>query len=683
MRMEKTRKYEWLAAALIIIIGFAVYANSLRGQFIWDDDTLIKENVLLRSWNNIGRFFTTDIANSGGTLSSSYRPLQMISYTADYSFWKLNVFGYHLTNILLHILAALGIYALIAFLFKNKLLGWITGILFAVHPIHTEAVAYISGRADILSLLFILSCFLIYLQPSYFSHRMGIRLAIIFLIYSAALLSYEGSLGFPLLLLVYHFSFNEKIKWREFITVLTAGAAYIILRVSVIKLFIPVTFYVSFLERLSGFFAAVTNYIRLLLLPLNLHMEYGIQWFSYANPQVIIGMLIVIAGMIVFWKQRGKGDKLVSFAVGWFFIGLIPVANIIYPIHVYMAEHWLYLPSIGFFLLAAKAIMNICRRKNQRPLIIGACVGLLCFYGYLTIKQNVLWRDPVSFYLYTLKYAPNSQRVHHNLGIAYRELEQYDKAIASFEKSIETAPNVSKGYQALADIYFKMDKYDEAAAQYDRVIALNDRDGSAYCGRGVMYMHMNKQDEAIASFKKAIELNPDFSEAYNNLANVYASDKKFEEAAKLYKKAMQIQPRDFFAMQNLMEMYKKIIESSPKDANARFELGTLYMLTGKNKEAMDYYKTSLELAPDNAELRNNMGILYMQTQKWNEAIAAYEQALKIDPQFAAAHNNLADAYYTVGKYAPALEHAEKASALGYKVDQHFLSQLRRRKGLTP
>jgi len=151
----------FFSVLLIIILGFAIYGNSLYGQFIWDDKYLIEKNITITNWSNLPRIFTEDIVSGAGRRSQSYRPFQMLTYMIDFSLWKSDVRGYHLTNVLLHILVALGIYGLIITIFKDNLLSLLTGIFFVVHPIHTEAVTYVSGRAD--SLAFFVYGALLYL----------------------------------------------------------------------------------------------------------------------------------------------------------------------------------------------------------------------------------------------------------------------------------------------------------------------------------------------------------------------------------------------------------------------------------------------------------------------------------------------------------------------------------------
>ena len=153
-----------LSLVLIALLGFGVYAESLQGEFLLDDYVLVKDNVRIKSWFNLPRLFTEQIAAGGGRKWHAYRPLQMITYMTDYSLWRLNPRGYHFTNILLHLAAALSIFWLVNLLFGDRLTSLFTTLLFVAHPVHTGAVSYISGRADSLAAAAMVLCLVFYLK---------------------------------------------------------------------------------------------------------------------------------------------------------------------------------------------------------------------------------------------------------------------------------------------------------------------------------------------------------------------------------------------------------------------------------------------------------------------------------------------------------------------------------------
>lgn len=225
----------------------------------------------------------------------------------------------------------------------------------------------------------------------------------------------------------------------------------------------------TLLQRLPGCFVALTTYIRLLLVPLGLHMQYGTDIHSFREPDAILGLLIFFL-LIAYALMQRKNNRLVFFSISWFFISLIPVSNI-YPINAYMAEHWLYLPSVGFFLILGNLLNNLCR--NKKLLVWGAAAAILLslFYLHLTIKQNRYWQDPMTFYKRTLLYAPNDSNTLVNLGFTYMESGNYDAAIPSYEKAIKADPDNIIAYNNLAVAYYQKKQYNLAVKYCDYAIA--------------------------------------------------------------------------------------------------------------------------------------------------------------------------------------------------------------------
>lgn len=513
-----------LSLALITIIGLAVYGNSLNGKFIWDDCYLIEDNSYIRDWSNIAKIFTKDIAAGSGIEFTSYRPLQTLTYIIDYSLWRLDVRGYHFTNILLHILAALSIYWLINILYNDRFLSLFTSLLFVTHPIHVGAVAYISGRADPLAAVFILLCIIFYIKSL---HAKNITLYILMLLcYIFALLARENSLILPALLLLYHYAFKVEVKTKRFLPILGITLVYILLRLTVLKTPLPhVLRPTTLLQRIPGVFVAITSYIRLLFLPFGLHMEYGNKLFDFSHPLVIPGIIIVVFLSTYAFRKR-KVNKVAFFSILWFFIALLPVSNL-YPIDAYMAEHWLYLPSIGFFLILAKALCYLYRTKKFRIFAGVFIICLLIFYSYLTIRQNNYWNKPMIFYERALRYAQDSWRMHNNLGNVYKESGHPEAAIAEYNKALEIKPDYAQAYYNLGNLYNDIKKYEEAIASYKKATEIKQNFGRAYNNLAVSYNAVGRYKEAIDSCKEAIEINPGDAYAHINLAIAYYNEREY------------------------------------------------------------------------------------------------------------------------------------------------------------
>ena len=571
-RVEKRKVI--LSVVLIIALGFAVYANSLNGEFIWDDQHLVEDNVYIRDWANVPKFFTESIGSGADAADvySFYRPAQMITYAIDYSFWKLDVRGYHLTNVLLHVLASLMVFWFITALYADWRLSLFTGLLFAAHPMHTEAVSYISGRADPLFLIFMLLCFVFYIkslrrEKAVYSVSMAVS-------YLLAIFSKEISLILPFLLLLYHYTFREKIKLRTILPVLVLNVSYIIARFTFLSfLSSHVVHQTTFAQRLAGFFIAIVNYIKVIILPLDLHMEYGNSFFDFTYPQVWAGMAAVFALAVVLVRTR-PARNIVFFSLAWFLLGLFPSSGLVYPINAYMAEHWLYLPSIGIFLLLSKGLTLLCDEKGMKAVSIAAVVLFLGFYSYLTVQQNHYWKAPIPFYERTLKYANNSSRVYFNLANEYRragrneqavplynkaigirpdhldarynlakaheEMGQNGQAMAAYQEIIESDPDHDKAYYNLGNLYYGAGRYEEAVRAYEKVIVINPRHIKAYNNLGVAYAGIGRKEEAESLFRKAIAVDPENEMAYGNLAILYFGQQKYDLAVEYYEKANEL-----------------------------------------------------------------------------------------------------------------------------------------------
>ena len=635
------KKTIFLSILLIVTLGFAVYGNSLNGEFIWDDEHLILDNTYIKNFSHIPKIFTQDIGASGGREWNFYRPIQVITYVIDYSLWKLNVKGYHFTNILVHVLTALGIYCLINIIFNDNLLSLLTGMLFVVHPIHTEAVTYISGRADPLALLFMLLCFLFYIKD--FPSK-NLSMSILMLLsYMAALLSKENSLILPVLLLLYHYSFKKELKVKKFLSIASLALIYILLRATVLKALLPrASCTTTLFQRLPGFFVAVTDYIRLLFLPLGLHMEYGAKLFDLGDLKAVLGAVILFALLIYAFRKK-EDNKLAFFSITWFLVALFPVSNL-YPINAYMAEHWLYLPSIGFFLIAAKVISSLYRTKDFKIFAIINAIGSLTFYSCLTIRQNIYWRKPIGFYERILKYTTDSARVYNNLGVAYTAANKKEEAVTSYKKAIEIKADYPEAYNNLGTVYADMDKREEAMVSYKKAIAIKADYAEPYYNLGNAYEALNKNEEAAASYKRAIEIKADYAEAYHNLGIVHKAMNRNEEAVSFYKKAIEIQA-DF--------------------AEPYFNLGNVYKALNKNEEAIASYKKAIEIKTDYADAYHNLGVLYSKLNRNEEAITLYKQTIEINPNHAGVYNNLSATYFRNKQYQLAIEYCDKAINLGF------------------
>ncbi|MFH1753209.1 MAG: tetratricopeptide repeat protein [Candidatus Omnitrophota bacterium] len=556
-RSPVNKKRIFAAIALIAVLGFGIYFNSLDGEFLWDDTHLVQKNIYVQDLSHIKDIFTQHVGAGARRPYHFYRPMQTLTYAIDHYLWKASVTGYHFTNVLLHVLVAVCVYWLSLILFRDETLSMFAGLLFVAHPLHTEAISYISGRPDPLAALFLLISFIFYIKLT--DRDNGLSFLLGMLCYAIALLSREASLILPAILLLYHVAFNKKIKPVPLLSWAALASAYIALRVFILRSIMPHDVgNATALDRLPGSFVAIANYMRLLFVPTGLHMGYGRKLFFWNDPMVALGLAILILSLAVAFIKR-KRDNLAFFSICFFFIALFPYCNIAFPINAYMAEHWLYVPAIGFVFLAAKGLSLLYKRGSFKILVLVGLAGIISFYSFQAFKQNTYWRDPYLFYTKTLEYVKDSPEVYNNLGVIYGERGDYDKAISLFKRSSEVDPEYGDAYFNLGKAYNDTGKKRDAAASYKKAIEVFPEvvTDDTYYNLGSIYIQLEMYDEAKGVLREALRLNPRHVYANDNLGISYHNTGDDAEAVKLFNRAIELDPNDPYAYTNLAAVYFK------------------------------------------------------------------------------------------------------------------------------
>ena len=656
---------EYKIGLLIFLLTVIVYANSLVNSFVWDDRYLIVENNLSKNWRNIPEFFTTQLYQGSGQDSNFYRPIQKLTVLFDYYLWGLNPFGYHITNILIHAFNAILVYILLNLLFKRKQISLISALFFAIHPIHTQAVTYISGRADLLAFLFIFLSLILFIQYRNLNNFKGYYWGAV-LCFVFALLSRESAVILPFLLILYDISFNRnlvpitprfKLKdWlSDYFPFLLLLSVYIVLRLTILD-FSPSGLWsnqTNLYLRIITFGKVIFMYIRLLFSPFNLHMEYTMDWAtSFFQSQILISdILLVILLLITILSY--KYYKIFFFALAWFLLTLIPASNIIL-LNAVMAEHWLYVPSVGFFVIFSLGLLKLADFMKT-PLIrkislIVFLIPILVFYSVLTVRRNRDWKDELTLYQNTLKYSPNSARLHNNLGIVYTDMKDYEKAVKEFEEAIRLKHNYAKAYSNLGIVYHWQKRYEEAIKQYEKAMELAPNSPDIYNNWGATYLLLGKYDKALEKCKKALALREDYKDAHITLASAYSYRGEYDQA---------------------ITHYKRAIEINPDYLDAYISLGVAYNLRGRYLETVDILNKAKRLKLGSSKLNNELGIAYKNLGEYEKAIREYKTALKLDPEYVQSYNNLGVVYSILGEYEEAIKLYKKAISLNPVLPQPY------------
>ncbi len=583
---------------LLVIAGtaFLVYGNTFGNAFVWDDQPLIIDNPAIKSWAQLSTLWGSDLFPRD-LASHYYRPLQALTYLLDYQLWGLAPLGFHLTNTLLHAGVALLLYGLISLVVRSPRAALLAALLFAVHPIHTEAVTYISGRSDPLSALFLLASLVCFLQGdrARFTTWRGLSLAA----FALALLAREAAMALVLLVVLVDLTVSRRDgeplggggpgrlvgRYGPYVAVLLG---YLVLRTAVVGPPSPpaVTAQVALPLRLLTMLKVIVESLGVLLVPLHLHMERLVAPAGGPFEPAVVGSALVVGALVAGAVLGVRRAWPVTVGVAWFFIALLPVSNLV-PLATFMAEHWLYVPSMGLFLAAGWSLQRLME-SGWRAAAMGAVVLALVAYGGLTIRRNLDWRDSLTLYQATLKDAPPSARVYANLGWVYQERGELEKAEDAYQQALKLDPHAADPHNNLGTLYRTRKLFEEAVREFRQAVALNPHHAAAHNNLGLALLELGRPDEAKRAFEEALRLNPDFSAAHSNLGNYYFRRGELARAREEYRAALRL---------------------NPGFAQAHNNLGSVYFMMGQLDLAEDEYRTALQLDPHLEEVRRNLGVV--------------------------------------------------------------------------
>jgi len=497
----------------LIAAVFAVYANIIGGPFLFDDIALVENNPLIRSVSNIPHFFKADIfANRIGSIpiSNSYRPLQTITYAIDFFLWGDSPSGFHLTNICIHIINVLLVFFLIKRFSNGVFLPYFVSLLFGIHPVNTQSVSYIAGRADLLVALFMLLSIIFYIDYSKCERKHLLSLSVV----SFLLAIYCKEIAIfvvPGILFVYNATFNRKaiLKVNSYLYHLLSLLVYFPMRAQALKAIAPRVLELSKLNMFSRVFTSLKTLFvdfRILLLPYDLHfgrtaeVERSISGSLSAIFTLIGCFFIAVLLFLVYrrWKtHKDQKSGFIFFGILWFFVSMLPLLNIA-PLQVFHSDNWLYFSSIGLYLVGVVTVGYILQLINARkPLFKKVSSLLLCLvlllYGHATVDRNRDYRDEIRFYLSNVKWRPNV-KFYRIIGGLYGQRGDYDKAVNYLNKAIETnktypAPNELAGaYYNLGVTYMELSKYQKAEEAFKNAMPLGDKNLKKETKRHLLYL---------------------------------------------------------------------------------------------------------------------------------------------------------------------------------------------------
>jgi tetratricopeptide (TPR) repeat protein len=656
-------KVAGILAPLVIIVAVALaYSNSLSGPFVLDDLPSIVGNSSIRQ---LGTSLSTPVASS-----THGRPILNLSFALNYAINSYSVEGYHFTNIAIHMANALLLYGIVRLTLEGSLGAfstWVAGataLLWAVHPLNTEAVTYTVQRAESLMGFFLLLALYSFIRfekgASGSSWSFGALCVVSCLLGMA---TKEVMVSAPIIIWLYDRTFFSKgfcaalrDHWKLYSSV---AATWLVLAALVLSTHgrggtagfdagVPIWSYC-----LTQAYA-ISHYLRLCIFPHPLIFYYGRGLVT--NPIDVLGDAALVIGLLAVTIWALVKAPSIGFLGAVFFVLLAPSSSFVPVATETVAEHRMYLPLIPVVLLG---VLGVYRWLGTRGLWIVPPVALVL--AGATFARNESYRSALRLWSETVADDPANSWAHNNLG---GELDSVPgrarEAMAEYEIALKLKPDHAEAHYNLAnDLRLVPGKLDDAIGHYEAAIRYAPAFAKAHNNLGGVLAEIpGRLGDAIAHYREALRLDPGYAEAHFNLGNAWSKvEGRQGDAIDEYRAALQLRPAYVEAYDNLakvlaenpqtqpeaIEQWMKAIAIDPAYPEAQYNLGTaLSAISGQTDNAIAHLREAIRLRPDYAEAQNNLAnLLATLPGHWDEAIALYRKALDTRPDYTEEHYNLA------------------------------------------
>lgn len=632
-----------LQAWIIFALGFLLYANTFTHEYTQDDAIVITDNMFttqgmagipgILKYDTFYGFFK-EAGKANLVAGGRYRPLTLILFAIEYQLFGQNPFIGHLINALLYGLTGFVLYWLLLQLFSSKenlvqgyLIALATSLFFIAHPIHTEAVANIKGRDEIVTLLGSLAA--LHFSLKAFANKKAALNIVAGVLFFLALLSKENAITFVAIVpLTYYFFTKAKVQQIviQALPFVIAAALFLVLRTSVIGLssgeppmelmnnpflkwqgnqYVPFTA----AERLATVIFTLGKYLQLLIFPHPLSHDYyprQVSIMTFGDWQVLLSLALYVGlvGYAIFGLRR---KDPISYGIWFYLITLSIVSNLVFPVGTNLAERLLFMPSVGFCLAIVVLLQRLFFSKKlttfkQLYPFFGVLVLLFALLCVKTISRNPTWKDNFTLFTTDINTSPNSAKLRNAVG-----------------GELVTQSVKEKNEQR------RLAMLQEAAGHLRVAVKIHPTYKNAYLLLGNCYNYLQQYEEAIASYRQALALDPDYKEAFDNLVITYAQAGRYfgerqgnlAKAIEYLQQGYQLRSDDYETLrllgvahgmsgnvQKAIEFFEKGTQLQPNNAGAWYDLGTAYHNAGNAEKGSEYIQKALAIEPDIVQKRN-------------------------------------------------------------------------------
>lgn len=621
---DLTRREVLGILALGLAVGVCYLPAVLWGGFVWDDRVFTEAEPVRDGIGGLWRiwFSPSDIESEG-----HYWPLTYTTFWIEHELWGFNPTGYHIVNVVLHLVNTLLLWCLLARLTVPG--AWIIAAVFAVHPSHVESVAWVIERKDLLSGAFYLAAFLAYTRfvgaqvaPLKGASKTRWRsYALALVLFALGMLCKSIVVTLPVALAIFHWWQQGRISGADVLGLtpfFAVGSGMVIADMAYYKEAIAIDY--SPLERVLIAARALWFYVGKLSYPVDLAVIYP-HWAVEVGDPIAWGYVAagvaVVAALYGYRHRIGRGP--LSGAL-FFAVTLSPVLGFIdfgYMQFSFVADRYSYLAGIGFSAVIVGAAAHYAGRLPGAWRWVISIVALAAM-GTLTWRQASIYRDELTFFNHVIAHNPTARNAHLNLGKALFESGRREEGLAAIQIAVAQRPTSFKAHLSAGLMLMHLSRFDESARHLRRAIELDPNHRDAHYSAGMVLAKSGRIDDAEQHYLRAVEIDPSYFEALTNLGAMLISAGRFEDATRHLHRALDINPRDSKALHNL---------------------ALAHLRQRRYAEARDLYRRAVALAPDNARAYADMGIALYYLGRTDEALTSFNRALSLDPTLEDARAN--------------------------------------------
>lgn len=675
-----------LFAGLVMLVTYITFTPALDNDFTnWDDPKYILDNHIIKdlSWERTVSIFKDEERKSG-----LYAPLTYLTWATEHYYYLLDASYYHRDNVILHVMNTGLVFWLVLLLVGRYEAALITALLFGIHPMHVESVAWITERKDVLYTFFYLISLILYVLYCAKEKGKNKFIVLAWVVYLLSLLSKPAAVTLPMVMLLIDYLMGRPAFWlsrSEELTeagntdpgrgklrinkaILLEKAPFFAL--SLIWGYITIqttrsiaegdTF--SLVERTLFAFYGIVNYLYKLILPINLSNFYPFPTLTESGilPTIyFVAPLITLTLLYFVYKTIAK-TNFVVFGV-LFFLFTIGLTLQFFPVGPnIVTDRYTYVPYIGLFFIIAQAYVFLNESKEKKHAILKMLskvilAGFSAWCIYLSYQRCDVWTNSETLWTDVIAKFPNTSEGYLNRGQYYTDNEIFDKAMVDYDATLQLNPRSTLAYINRGNVYGRTGVYDKALENYSKAIELDPRASKIYLNRGNVYGLQGDIPASVLDFTKAIELERNYLDAYINRGISYSKLGQFENALIDFNTALQLNPSSFKTM--TMRAY------------ALLDMGRL-------DESIADYSTLLQVNPQDGNSYFYRALAYQRKSNFPAAVKDYTSALQLNPANGGAYLNRAICYEGLKDYASALRDALSAQKAGQNISPDFIEKLK-------